>query len=36
MPVIASHIGAGKRQFLVGVSTGEQGEVPREAAPEHQ
>ena len=34
MPVIASHVG-GQGQFLVGVFTGEQMEVPWERAPEH-
>lgn len=35
MPVIASHIGAGRGQFLVGVFTGEPMAVPWEKAPEH-
>lgn len=35
MPVIASHIGAGQGQFLVGVFTGEPMSVPWPRAPEH-
>lgn len=35
MPVIASHIGAGQGQFLVGVFTGKSMPVPWEKAPEH-